>query len=106
MTHVPRVIHARSHNPAKPYNLWADLCNTKANISIAQLIQVAPFIRKEFKERATLTRKPRKVETAVEDAASTPFDVGPIELEVGIMDNIIPNALVDGGSGLRILQSH
>jgi hypothetical protein len=62
---------------------------------------VAPSIRKEFKEGATLTRKPRKVETAVEVAASTPFDVGPIELEVGIMDKIIPNALVDGGSGRR-----
>jgi hypothetical protein len=35
MTPIPRVIHAQSHNPAKPYDLWADLCNTKANISIA-----------------------------------------------------------------------
>jgi hypothetical protein len=103
MTLVPRVIHARNHNPAKPYNLWADLCNTKANISIAQLIQVAPSIRKGFKEGATLTRKPRKVEIAAEVEASTAFDVGPIELEVGIMDKIIPNALVDGGSGLNIM---
>ncbi len=49
MTPVPRIIHARSHNLAEPYNLLADLCNTKANISIAQLIQVAPPIRKGFK---------------------------------------------------------
>jgi hypothetical protein len=48
MTPVPKVIHARSQNPAEPYDLWANLCNTKANISIVQLIQVAPSIRKEF----------------------------------------------------------
>jgi hypothetical protein len=68
-----------------------------------QLIQVAPSIRKEFKEGATLTRKPRKMEITTEVAASTSFNVGPIELEVGIMDKIIPNALVDGGSGLNIM---
>jgi hypothetical protein len=43
------------------------------------------------------------VETVVEVEASTSFDVGPIELEVGIMEKIIPNALVDGGSGLNIM---
>jgi hypothetical protein len=43
------------------------------------------------------------VETATKVEASTSFDVGPIELEVGIMEKIIPNALVDGGSGLNIM---
>jgi len=50
-----------------------------------------------------VTRKPRKVETTATVKTSTSFDVGPIELEVGIMDKIIPNALVDGGSGLNIM---
>ncbi|KAH9548555.1 hypothetical protein CY35_11G093300, partial [Sphagnum magellanicum] len=47
--------------------------------------------------------KPRKVEIVIEVAASISFDVGPIKLEVGIMDKIIRNALVDGGSGLNIM---
>jgi len=43
------------------------------------------------------------VEIVIEVAASISFDVGPIKLEVGIMDKIIRNALVDGGSGLNIM---
>ncbi len=43
------------------------------------------------------------METTTKVKASTSFDVGPIELEVGIMDKIIPNALMDGGSGLNIM---
>ncbi len=50
-----------------------------------------------------MTRKLKKVEAVAKVEASTSFDVGPIELEVGIMDKIIPNALVDGGSGLNIM---
>ncbi len=43
------------------------------------------------------------METAAEVEASTSFDASPIEFEVGIMDKITPNALVDGGSGLNIM---
>ncbi len=43
------------------------------------------------------------METTREIKAFTSFDVGPFEFEVGIMDKIIPNALVDGGSGLNII---
>ncbi len=50
-----------------------------------------------------MIKKPRKVETIAKVKGSTSFDVGPIELEIGIMNKIIPNALVDGGSGLNIM---
>lgn len=43
------------------------------------------------------------MEIISEFKASISFDVGLIELEVQIMDKIIPNALVDGGSGLNIM---
>jgi hypothetical protein len=61
------------------------------------------LVFKLFPIGATLTRKLKKVEVVAKVEASTSFDVGPIELEVGIMDKIIPNALVDGGSGLNIM---
>ena len=33
-------------------------------------------------------------------------DVKPIEIEVMVVDKVIPNVLVDGGSGLNILPDH
>jgi hypothetical protein len=35
MTPLPRVNHVQSHKLVEPYDLWADLCNTKANFPIA-----------------------------------------------------------------------
>jgi hypothetical protein len=45
----PKLRPSRAFNPAEEYNL----CSLRANISLAQLIQVAPALRKEFKEGAT-----------------------------------------------------
>ncbi len=45
MTLVLRVIHAQSHNPFEPYDLWDYFFNTKA-----QLIQVAPSIKNNLKK--------------------------------------------------------
>lgn len=70
---------------------------------------MAPYIRKKFIEGTTTIRKPTttrkytKVEITSEFKASTSFDVGFIELEVWTMEKIIPDALVDRGSGLNII---
>jgi hypothetical protein len=70
---------------------------------------MALYIRKKLKEGTTTIRKPTttrkytKVEIIFEFKASTSFSVGFIELEVWIMDKIIPNALVDKGNGLNIM---
>ena len=58
---------SRAFKPAKKYNL----CSLWANISLAQLIQVAPALREEFKERATQVRK-AKIPTMVVEICRTP----------------------------------
>jgi hypothetical protein len=42
------------------------------------------------------------VETTAKVKALTPIDVGPIKIEVEIVNRFIPIVLVDGGSGLNI----
>jgi hypothetical protein len=99
----PRTLTSRAFNPAEGYDLWSDLCALRANISIAQLIQVAPSVRKEFKEGATI---PRRLQEAVMTAriyASTLTDDGALEIDVSIMDKVIPKTLIDGGSGINIM---
>ena len=99
----PKPRPSRAFNPAEDYDLWSDLCSLRANISLAQLIQVAPALRKEFKEGATQVRK-AKIPTMAVEVRRTPLgDEGPIEVEVEIMDKIIPHTLVDGGSGINIM---
>ncbi len=48
MTPLPKVSHVQSHKLVKPYDLWANVCNTKANFPIAQLIQMVFSIRKRY----------------------------------------------------------
>ncbi|KAH9576606.1 hypothetical protein CY35_01G171300, partial [Sphagnum magellanicum] len=44
--HQGKINPVKTHNPAKPYDLWQDLCKAKANISFGQFIQIAPSLRK------------------------------------------------------------
>jgi hypothetical protein len=45
-----------------------------------------------------------KIPTMAVEVRKTPLgDEGPIEVEVEIMDKIIPHTLVDGGSGINIM---
>jgi hypothetical protein len=53
-------------------------------------------------EGVTTIRKSRMVETTAKVKALTPIDVGPIKIEVEIVNRFIPIFLVDGGSGLNI----
>ena len=90
-------------------DLWADLSSLKANIIFGQLLEISPMARKTLKEGMLMTIRTRKVETRV--AARVQLqgggrDVKPIEIEVVVMDKVVPNVLVDGGSGLNILPEH
>jgi hypothetical protein len=53
-------------------------------------------------EGITTIRKSRMVETIAKVKALIPIDVGPIKIEVEIVNRFIPIVLVDGGSGLNI----
>jgi hypothetical protein len=50
-----------THNPSGPYDLWNDLAQAKANISFGQLIQLAPSLRKQMREGATVRRTLRGI---------------------------------------------
>lgn len=53
-------------------------------------------------EGITTISKSRMVETIAKVKALIPIDVGPIKIEVEIVNRFIPIVLVDGGSGLNI----
>lgn len=91
-------------NPAEDYDRWSNLCTLKANILVAQLIQVAPTLRKHYKEGATAVRKPYKPIMAAKIQAFFLGDAGPIEVEVEILDKVIPRAPID--ERMIDIQSH
>lgn len=101
------VLHA-----SKPYDLWADLHSMKANISIAQLLQLAPSAKKELKRRIPLARRVRnKPQVAARvGVARRPsekaYEVKAVEVEATIVDKVFPRVLVDGGSGVNIMSLH
>ena len=87
------------------YELWVDLSSLKADITFGQLLEISPMARKTLKERMLMTKKTRKVKTRV--AARVQLqgewrDVKAIDIEVMVVDKVVPNVLVDGGSGLNI----
>lgn len=82
-------------NPEENYDLWSNLCTLKANILVAQLIQVAPTLRKHYKEGTTTVRKPYKPIMAAKIHAIFLGDAGPIEVEVEILDKVITHAPID-----------
>ncbi len=61
------------------------------------------YLRKEFNDGAIIVNKSKKVEIIAGIKVDTPLNVGPIEIEVYIMDKIIHNVLVNGGSDLNIM---
>lgn len=116
-------------NPSSPYNLWEDLADTKANISFGQLVKIAPSLRRQLKEGATVPRGSRiigqvnqvepmndlkdiksnleqpktllqKIKPDLRDSKEI-FE--PVEIDVEILDKVIPKALVDDGSGVNIM---
>ena len=87
------------------YDLWSDLKRLKADITIAQLLEIAPLMRKALKSGNPVKRRPKSRSKLAASVKSTsrPHDVKAVEIEVSIVDKILPNTLVDGGSGLNIM---
>ena len=88
------------------YDLWADLGALKADITFGQLLEISPIARKTLKEGMPVVRRKRKVRARIAAMAQLPggpSDVRAVEIEAMIVDKVIPNVLVDGGSGINIL---
>ena len=66
--------------------------------------------RKTLKEIMPVTRRTRKVMKTIVAARvqlqGEGRDIKAIEIEVMVVDKVVPNVLVDGGSGLNILSEH
>ncbi|KAG0572835.1 hypothetical protein KC19_VG128500 [Ceratodon purpureus] len=96
----------------KPYDLWADLHSMKANISIAQLLQLAPSAKKVLKKKIPMTRRLRKRPQVAARVSifhrpmSKACEVKAMEIEATIVDKVLPKVLVDGGSGVNIMPLH
>jgi hypothetical protein len=90
------------------YDLWADLSSLKADITFGQLLEISPVARKTLKDGMPVNRRIRKVKTRVAARIQSRGgrDVKAIEIEVNIVDKVVPNVLVDGGSSLNILPEH
>jgi len=100
--------HEGSSSKSK-YDLWRDLQRVKADISLAQLLEVSPLMRKCFKEGLPGVKKRRKIKKKMVASVRTtvkPVEVKAVEIEVMLVDKVIPNVLIDGGSGLNIMPLH
>jgi hypothetical protein len=99
----------KANNPSGPYDIWDDLAYTKANISFGQLIQLAPSLRKQMREGATV----RRFRGAADQVQSIPEDdhnlqdntayYNAIEITIEIVDKMIPHTMVDDGSNTNIM---
>ena len=90
-------------------DLWANLSSLKANITFGQLLEISPTAQKTLKERMLVTRRTRKPKTRVSARVQLQGknrEVKAVEIEVMVLDKIMPNVLVYGGSGLNILPEH
>ena len=77
--------------------------HTKDNISIGQLLEIAPYCRKRV--MATLTSQERTSEkpTSTYQVTAKAFDEEMPMISVIVKNKRIPNALIDGGSGVNII---
>ena len=85
------------------------LSSLKADITFKQLLEISPVARKTLKEGMPVTRRTKKARTRVATMVQLPGksrDVKAVEIEVIVVDKVVPNVLVDGGSGLNILSEH
>ena len=99
---------ASSERPSG-YDFWADLSSLKADITFGQLLEISPTARKTLKEGMPVNKRTRKVKTRVMARVQMQGggrEVNAIEIEIMVVDKVVPNVLVDGGSGLNILPKH
>lgn len=91
------------------YDLWADLSSLKANIIYDQLSEISPMARKTPTKGMSVIKTTRKVKTkgaAKIQLQGEKRDVKAIEVDDIVVDRMVPNVLVDGGSRLNILPEH
>ena len=91
------------------YDLWSDLSSLKADITFGQLLEISPMARKTLKEGMPVNRRVRKTKTRVPTKVQSQGvirEVKAVETEVMLIDKVVPNVLVDGGSGLNIMPEH
>jgi hypothetical protein len=113
VTQEPRTLYrgkdTTTHNPARPYDLWNDLAQAKANISFGQLIQLAPSLRKQMREGATVRRILKgtgSVHQVLEEEGKPDDNMAyynAIEITVEIVDKMIAHTMVDDGSNTNIM---
>ena len=91
------------------YDLWSDLGSLKADITFGQLLEISSMARKTLKEGMPVNRRVRKakIRTAARvQSQGLLREVKAVEIEVMIVDKVVPNVLVEGGSGLNIMPEH
>ena len=90
------------------YDLWAYLTSLKADITFGQLLEISTMSWKTLKDGMPMNRRTRKLRTRVAARIQSQGgrDVKAIEIEVIIVDKVVPNVSVDGGSSLNILPEH
>ena len=89
--------HSKARKP-NGYDLWADLSSHKADITFGQLLEISPMAKKTLKQDMPVNRRMRKVKTRV--AARVQMqgesrDVKAVEIEVMVVDKVVPNVLID-----------
>ena len=84
------------------------LSSLKADIIFEQLLEISPVARKTLEDGMHVNRRPKKVKTRVATRIESQGgrDVRAIEIEVVIVDKVVPNVLVDRDSSLNILPEH
>jgi hypothetical protein len=104
---IQRQRTTKASNPAGPYDLWEDLELARANISFGKLIYLAPSLRKQMREGATVRREARFMDETkcAEDFElnSMEEDWDVIKIDVQIMDKIIPHTMIDEGSSINVM---
>ena len=91
------------------YDLWSDLNSLKADITFGQLLEISRMARKTLKEGIPMNRQVRKAKTRTAARVQTQGfikEVKAVEIEVMVVDKVVPNVLVDGRSGLNIMPKH
>ena len=76
--------------------------HTKANISIGQLLEIAPYCKKQIMAAITNDEK-LKEPTQPYQVTAKPFDEEMPMISVIVKNRRVANALINGGSGLNII---
>jgi hypothetical protein len=85
------------------------LPSLKADIIFGLVLEISPMACKSLKGGMPITRRMRKVKTRVTARVQLQGEgrnVKAIEIEVMVVDKVVPNVLVDGGNGLNILPEY